>query len=303
MGQFGWPPGSDKPGHFNFAKLDTPLHYEVVQAALLVARCTTDVCKAISDGFGAPFLTAVCTRFHQAFNWALAETQQVEEQIRVEAYHYGCSPLDPGLRNDIVQRWNNSLSNRTVAAGKVLSNLAEVPGPDSDATKQLIQEFGELAVRPMLLVAHQPPIHEAPLNFAQSLGEGLELWKSSELREEQIDAYEERLKSRSSDRLLPWITHWLRFLVSYRRDDDAAAWRHIALAYEHAKYRAGSNQYKIVNHYIEMAAKVQDRVAFRKGVNWARYLGISVRWIRDNDAFQENLDFAMAMLRQVRYGV
>ena len=294
---------SDKPGHFNFAKLDTSLHYEVIQAALLVARCTTDVCKAISDGFGAQFLTAVCTRFNQAFNWALAETQQVEEQIRVEAYHYGCSPLDPELRDDIVQRWNNSLSNRTVAAGKALNNFAEVPGPDSDATKQLIQEFGELAVRPSLLVAHQPPIHEAPLNFAQSLGEGLELWKSSDLREEQIDAYEERLKARSSDQFLPWITHWLRFLLSYRRDDDAAAWRHIALAYEHAKYRAGSNQYKIVNHYIEMAAKVQDRVAFRKGVNWARYLGISVRWIRDNDPSQENPDFAMAMLRKARYGV
>jgi hypothetical protein len=279
------------------------MHYEAVHAALLVARCTTDACKAISDGFGTPFLTAVCTRFRQAFKWALAETQGIERRILVEAHQYGRSLLDPGLRDDIVQRWNSGLSNRTVAAGKVLSNFAEVPGPDSDTTKKLIQEFGELVVRPMLLIAHQPPIHEAPLNFAQSLGEGLELWKKSDLREEQIDAYEERLKSRSSDQLIPWITHWLRFLVSYRRGDDAAAWRHIALAYEHAKYRAGSNQYKIVNHYIEMAAKAQDRVAFRKGVNWARYLGISVRWIRDNDASQENLDFAMAMLRQARYGV
>lgn len=294
---------SDRSGYFDFPKLNTPLHYEVVQATLLVARCATYACKAIGDSFGVSFLMAVCTRFRQTLKWALAETQEVEKQILVEAHHYGYSPLDPELRDDVVELWNTSLSNRTAAARQILNGLAEAPAADSDVIDQIVRDYGELAVRPMLLLANQRSIHETPTYFAQSLGEGLELWKSSDLNEEQIDEYEQRLKCRASDDHLPWMTHWLRFLVTYRRNDDALAWHHIAIAYEHAKYRAGSNQYKIVNHYIEMSAKAQDKVAFRKGVNWARYLGISVRWLRDNDPTQENMEFAMAMLRRVRYGV
>ena len=39
------------------------------------------------------------------------------------------------------------------------------------------------------------------------------------------------------------------------------------------------------------------------GIHSGRDLGISVRWLRDNEPSQENLKFAMAIARQVRYDV
>jgi hypothetical protein len=292
---------ADTPGHFALSGLPTQLHFEVVQAALLSARCATYACKAIAANFGAPFLSEVCERFRQTFDLALAESHLVEKSIALEARRNGCSPLEPELRNGVVQGWSSSLSNRVGAARKVLNELSPRSAIDPAKVEKMAQTYGALAVRPLLMILEQPSWHDVPPNFAQGLGEGMALWKASNLSEKQVDLYEQRLKTWGADRHLPWMVHWLRFVICYRREDDALAWHHISIAYEQARYRAGSNQYKIVNHYIEMAAKMQAKVAFRRGVNWARYIGISVRWLREEDLTTENIASAMAMLRIVRY--
>ncbi len=52
---------------------------------------------------------------------------------------------------------------------------------------------------------------------------------------------------------------------------------HFQAAFENAKYRAGKNQYKLVNQYVEVAAKNDDRRGFKKGIEWAQYLDIMDR--------------------------
>ena len=95
----------------------------------------------------------------------------------------------------------------------------------------------------------------------------------------------------------------LRFVRAYRAGNHEEAWTAISQAYELARYRAGKAQYQIVNQYVEMAAKRGDTAAFRKAVQWARYIGLQIRWIRDAPLTPQNLDAAMRILRQATYDV
>ncbi len=45
-------------------------------------------------------------------------------------------------------------------------------------------------------------------------------------------------------------------------------------AFEQAKYRAGTSQYKLANQYLEMCAKNNRKGKFKKGLGWANFLGV-----------------------------
>ena len=72
-----------------------------------------------------------------------------------------------------------------------------------------------------------------------------------------------------------------------------------------AKYSAGQNQYEIVNQFIELAAKNNNWKSFKKGVFWANYLGISVRWLRKDEPTEENLRGVFELMKNshFRYAV
>ena len=72
-------------------------------------------------------------------------------------------------------------------------------------------------------------------------------------------------------------------------------------AFEQAKYRAGKAQYKLVNQYLEVCAKNDQKRRFKKGVEWARYLGIPIRWLRDKEPTEENLDFVFYIFSKATY--
>lgn len=94
---------------------------------------------------------------------------------------------------------------------------------------------------------------------------------------------------------------WLRGVYHYRKDEFAVAMPHFQAAFENAKYRAGKNQYKLVNQYVEVAAKNGDRRAFKKGIEWAQYLGIKVRWLCDDELTEEKLDYVYYIMQKARY--
>ncbi len=74
------------------------------------------------------------------------------------------------------------------------------------------------------------------------------------------------------------------------------------IAFNNAKYRAGQNQYDLVNQYVEVAAKNDVRKDFKKGIEWAQYLGIEIRWLRNVELTDENLKSVYEMMKVVNYG-
>lgn len=67
------------------------------------------------------------------------------------------------------------------------------------------------------------------------------------------------------------------------------------------RYRAGGSQYLLVNQFVELAAKTDRWKSFKKGVEWALYLGISIRWLRDQEPTEESLQFVFAMMQKATY--
>lgn len=271
------------------------------QIALFLARCATFLATALESAFGAEFLRETRDLFAHRLALALRDAMSIERHIADLAERSGVPALAFDLRSHAIDVAEHDLADRKRRMAAELARL----GPGSWADVALLERFaqahGDYAV---LDLVPRERLHDVPPHFEDGLREGRGLWKQREpLALVDIDRYERRLADTGVDRLLPWIVPWLRFLVFYRSEDFEAAWPWVERAYELARYRAGADQYPIVNHYIEMTAKRRDRVAFRKGINWARYIELDVRWLREREPTPENLDFAMEILARARYGV
>ena len=97
------------------------------------------------------------------------------------------------------------------------------------------------------------------------------------------------------------MASWIDGACAYRAGQFAEAMHSFELAFTQAKYRAGKNQYKLVNQYLEACAKNNRKGKFKKGLEWSNYLGIQVRWLRDQEQTEENIDFAFYILQKAVY--
>lgn len=295
--QLGAPNGSGMLGPL------PPLHQEGARVVLFLARCATYVASEVRAHFGEEFLKSICQIFERTLALALEDTGRIESLINNLAREQNLSTQDMSLREYAVNWWDKELKTRAHRAGAELQALHESGSLGAEEIEQLARTYGYLVVLPTVAWLKAPRHHEVPSGFARALLDGQRLSADRELTHDCIDAYASSIQTSGVAPLLPWMVSWLHFLVCYRHDDDAHAWIWISQAYEAARYRAGSSQYKIVNHYIELAAKMNKRRAFGKGVEWARYIGMSVRWLRDNEPTPENLDFAMEVMKRARYPV
>lgn len=274
-----------------------------IRTALFLARCISFASIEMRKNFGDDFLRRTVKTFVRTLFMALEDAQDAEDWIVTQARSTGCSLDDPELRSYAYECWIESLKQRASLADDQLQSLLQSGALDEAEVERMVATYGPLAVLPSIEMLRAPSAHVVPEGFPEALYEGLALGRERELSGERIDAYHTRLAASGMDGLLAWMVPWLRFQVCYRCDDHAQAWAMIEQAFEFARYRAGSHQYVIVNHYIELAAKLGKALAFRKGVYWSRYIGIEVRWLRDKELTQENLDFLMTMMSKARYVV
>ncbi|MNP44629.1 hypothetical protein D3C76_1385010 [compost metagenome] len=140
-----------------------------------------------------------------------------------------------------------------------------------------------------------------PHGFAELLNQGFKLKNDAATRSDQIDEYASQVAAYGLDEQLCWMVPWLRGVYHYRKEEFEAAMPHFQAAFENAKYRAGKNQYKLVNQYVELTAKNGDRRGFKKGIEWAQYLNIKIRWLRDDEPTEAKLDYVYYMLTIARY--
>lgn len=280
-----------------------PLHQDGARVALFLARCATHVASEVRAHFGEDFLKSICQMFEHTLALALKDTGRVESQIDNLARESNVSTQDIRLREYAVNCWNEELKTRMRRAGAELQALLESGPLSADEIERLTHTYGALVVLPTVEWLKAPSHHEVPSGFAEALLDGQRLSADRELTHDRIDIYASHIQTLGMAPLLPWMVPWLHFLVCYRDEDDAHAWIWISRAYKAARYRAGSRQYEIVNHYIELAAKMNKQRAFGKGVQWARYIGMPVRWLRDNEPTRENLAYAMEAMKRARYPV
>lgn len=270
-----------------------------------MARLATYICNLIKEAYGTVILEQLITQFTQYRDWLSVDLDSFIEETTsyIEGYSVPPIAIDTVWMEFSEQYWT-WFRDRYADLAKTLDYLLHEndynPLP-ADTVAELIQSYGEYSVRTALdrlEINREFPI---PSGFPQRLGEGFELKKSSECSDADIDQYLQELRQEGLASHLDWMERWLRAVVRYRNGDYESAFYHIEYAFEQAKYRAGGSQYLLVNQFIELAAKTDRWKSFKKGVEWALYLGISIRWLRDQEPTEEALQFVFAMMQKATY--
>lgn len=287
------------------AGLNDPSKLQCVQAVLFLARGSTSIWQNIVAEHGTEFASQVRDLFLRQWRLLMTEMAKAERRIARESRAHGVAPDHPDLRSDIFQGWAEETRYRSARAQHELQGHIDSTGrfPANSVLQQLAVDHGEFVVEFLTHSHRLGSLHECPPHFTEAFGEWDRLRHVDSHTFEDVDAFAARLREHGLAEILCWMPPWLRFIRAYRAGDHEQAWTSIGQAYESARYRAGRPQYEIVNQFVEMAAKRGDAAAFRRGVHWARYIGLQIRWIRDAPLTRKNLQFAMAFLGRATYGV
>jgi hypothetical protein len=271
---------------------------------LFIARFSTDLCKRIEKLYGVAFLEQCIERYQQNRRWLESEVRMnrnlVEEVLEKE---HGLRSRQDEVWSHISDRYWETVADRMFGCG---AKIQEILGGGGDtqavraAERRLIQDFGEYPVRTCMSCLDDRYQKKIPGGFVEAFGRALEM-KSSALNDFDVDAYETDLRKQGLEERLKWVGPWLRAVIRYKGEDYEGAMEFAEIAFNHAKYSAGRKQYDLINLYVELAAKNKDLRRFKKGIEWARFVGLKIRWLRDSEPTDENIGFAFDMLRTARY--
>lgn len=169
--------------------------------------------------------------------------------------------------------------------------------------KSCLTYLDAFALSPLIAQAKSDVRSLAPQMYFELLSKGLALRKNSELSKDLISQFINEIKVAGLDGSFLWLTNWMWGTYHYRRAEDNLAFPFYLDAFENGKYSAGHNQYLLVNQFVECCAKNNKWRDFKRGIGWADYLGIKVRWYRGFDKSENPIKSAFEMLKIGRYAV
>lgn len=275
-----------------------------ILAALVFARATSYIAKEIVRAYGAGYLEDVGTQFRNYALWIADDVNEFKAELRpVMERQESIEAASVVWSHACDHYWRFFDGKMTTVVNTLQHFLDERPNQPvrEDVIAALTSKYGRFAVCACMDLTHRKGSWRSPEGFAEMVMLGFRLKRDSDTQWAQIDEYAAQVKAYGLEEHLCWMEPWLRAVYHYRKENFKAAMRYYQAAFDNAKYRAGRNQYDLVNQYVEVAAKNGKRQCFKKGIEWAQYLGIKVRWLRDDEPTEEKLEFVFGMLRVARY--
>lgn len=283
--------------------LSAPLRDNIL-CILFIARFSTDLCKRIAKSYGNPYLEKCITTYQQNRKWLAGE---IEMNRLLVAEELEATDALTSQHNDIwyhvADKYWHSVFVRADECSRKAQAIMEMRAKVQDVKaveRDLIQQFGEYPARMCLSFITAIQETKIPDGFVEAFSHALQI-KASKLTDIQVDRYESDLKQQGLDQPLKWVAPWLRAVIRYRNEDYEGAMSFAERAFNDAKYSAGSKQYDLVNLYVELAAKTNNKKLFKKGVEWSKFVGVQIRWLRDKEPNDANIDLAFEMLRVATY--
>lgn len=294
-----------EPGHADVGRLPgmtSRVERDGVLGVLFVARVATFLGQSVLRTFGQDFLAKQCRQIARNWVQAAAEMRAMHQLISREAQEIGLPAENlPELRFQRATEWTEHLALR---AREALDGLREADAANSPRDAVIAALEKKVSPLPVsLALSHLPDddYPNMPQPVAQALGEGFDLARDRSLTAARVDAYEAQIHASGAVRAVPWIVPWLRFLDCYRRADDMRkAWEWIQQAWENGRNCAGHFTEPITAAYIEMAAKMQSKVALRTAARWAHYRGLCAHGLAAQEPTPEYLAALVERLRAAR---
>ncbi len=272
--------------------------------AMLVARVSSYLVREITDAYDHQYLTDICKQFREYALWIADDVNEFKAEIAPVMQRRESPESAHRLWLNACSQYWAFFDHKLAAVADTVQQLKNArPGAPvrDDVLAALKSKYGLFAVCSHLDLIQRHSEFPTPYGFGELLYRGFELKSDAATQLHQIDTYAAQVTAYGLGEQLCWMVPWLRGVYHYRKEEFEAAMPHFQAAFENAKYRAGKNQYKLVNQYVEIAAKNDDRRGFKKGIEWAQYLGIKVRWLRDDEPTEEKLDYVYFMLKMARY--
>jgi hypothetical protein len=281
-----------------------PTLQESILVAMVYARVASFAAKEILDTYGQAYLNDVGGQIQQLTQFLEEEVQEFLRQLAPIMQKHATS----GKAGSV---WLNACSHHERFVRDKLMKVAapllefrtqfpQAPFP-AEMLAALTRKFGRFAVHANVDRLTRQDAFHPPAGFAELLGTGLRLRREHTTTLEEIDAFEQSVAQMGLQEVLCWLPPWLRGIYHYRRREYESAYPHYEAAFELAKYRAGRLQYDLVNQFVELAAKNRKEIAFDKGIDWALYIGLDIRWLRDKEPTKENRDFVRCIMERANY--
>jgi hypothetical protein len=272
---------------------------------LFLARLSTYVTKRLHGTYGTEVLIDMASRFKRHREWLTVDLDlfKAETVAHIEKYRAPEPAIDSIWMEFSEQYWR-WFANHARDCASTIHGLLEAFDNHTipeDLVARLCDQYGDYTVRAALDSMYYASDLKIPDDFPEVLQKGFDLKNNNSTTAADVDVYEAKIKDQGLNACLEWMVHWNRAALFYRNDQDKDAFAHIQKAFESAKYSAGRNQYQIVNQYIELAAKNNSWKSFKKGIAWASYLGLSVRWLRNDEPTEEKLRGAFVIMKKARY--
>lgn len=287
----------------NGQEIPKPVQTSIL-TALVFARVTSYVTKEIVRAYDVSYLTDVCTQFREYALWIADDVNEFKAEIQPIIQRQESPESALAIWIDACGDYWNFFNRKVMMVADTLQRLHDEQ-PDQpmreDVIAALTSKYGRFALCVCMDTSKRKMSFNPPEGFVKMAMLGFSLKRDAGTQWDQIDEYAEQVKTYGLDEHLCWMEPWLRAVYHYRKDNFKTAMGYYQIAFDHAKYRAGKNQYDLVNQYVEVAAKNEKRQCFKKGIEWAQYLGLKVRWLRDDEPTEEKLDFVYGMLKMARY--
>jgi hypothetical protein len=289
-----------------FKRIISEKQRESICIALFIARASTYIFKSILDNYGLPYLVEICDQYRCYSNYLSEEI--LDFKIGIET-HIAGQEFSPSQIDEVwlyeTSEYFHHLTTKREHVINIFKNSTEENNPINlgklEIENKLVQQFGPWTVLPIIKCYDRQPSRFIPERFPEFLFRGLALKDDTQATEEQIEKFSLELRQSGMDYFLPWILPWAKAAFHYRKKQDDISFSFTKEAFNSAKYCAGNKQYKLVNQFIELAAKNNKWSEFKRGVHWAQYLGIEVRWLRKDEPNEKNLRSVFRIMKKVRY--
>ena len=279
-----------------------------LRIVLFIARVSTIISKMLAENLGQNFLKTVVDDFKRQDRrlrktsrplrhhvdeirrtWGITKQSQMDRVWWRHSVTFWEDVEASFIRNiPMIQAWQREYANSELGISELRYLLTHMGS--FYAGQYILQERG-------LKYKRYSP------RFFELHTRGLELKNSGAITNKVIENFGLELKKENLDQNLKWLENWIWGAYYYRQEMWCEAYPFIQSAFDEAKYSAGSQQYKLVNQYIEICAKNNKWQNFKKGVAWANYLGIGIRWLRETDNTEEDLKIAYEIMKKIFHPV
>lgn len=271
-----------------------------IRTALFVTRASTYISKLVLHHYGDAVLQEFCLRYQIVADCVTDDARKIRDFVQklIVADDIPPNEWDHVWFDVSTDYWVQF----AVQHDAVEQALQQQQITMTEAAK-INRSFGGLAALPFEKPEVFTPQHSMPPGFSEAICEGFTLQESADLNIEKIEIYAAHLENLKLCHVLPWMVSWQQATYHYRAERYKDAYQFIKKAFEKAQYCAGKNQYLLINQYIELAAKNDKWQDFKKGIEWATYLGFEVRWLRKDEPTEERLKSVFAIMKMARYSI